>query len=226
MTFAEFKYLVYSDLYRYRGRASLYLVLRELVWGVTTKYSICMRTAAWLSTRSLAWLPLYFLARLMHRHYTIKYGINIAYQTQVGPGFHMAHNGGINVNPRVRIGRNCNLSQEVTIGISNRGKWKGVPTIGDNVYIGPGAKIFGAVHVGNNVAIGANCVVVEDVPDGVVLFGVPGRVIAHGGSEGYVNRTDYDHVLVPPPSRRVASVVVEKKLETDSAPPAAPAAGR
>jgi serine O-acetyltransferase len=90
------------------------------------------------------------------------------------------------------IGDNCNISQGVTIGEANRGPRKGTPVIGNNVYIGPGAKIIGAVHIGNNVAVGANCVVTRDVPDGAVVVGVPGRVISYEGSKGYIIRTDYD----------------------------------
>ena len=74
----------------------------------------------------------------------------------------LGHNlNGIVIAAGAIIGKNCFLSHQVTIG-RNRG---GAPTIGDNVYIGPGAKIFGAIHIGNNVRIGANCVVLEDVPD-------------------------------------------------------------
>ena len=81
------------------------------------------------------------------------------------------------------------------VGQANRGGNKGYPTIGDNVYIGPGAKIVGAVKVGNNVAIGANCVVTKDVPDNAVVVGVPGKIISYTGSEGYVNRTDYENKI-------------------------------
>ena len=73
------------------------------------------------------------------------------------------------------IGDNCNLSQSVTIGQSNRGARKGTAVIGNNVYIGPGAKIVGAVRIGNFVAIGANCVVTMDIPDSAVVVGVPRR---------------------------------------------------
>jgi serine O-acetyltransferase len=65
--------------------------------------------------------------------------------------------------------------------------------IGDNVYIGPGAKLFGAIVVGDNAAIGANCVVTRDVPENGVVVGVPGQVIPYEGSQGYINNTEYDH---------------------------------
>jgi serine O-acetyltransferase len=125
-------------------------------------------------------------------HLTYKLGISIPYTTSIGSGFYIGHFGGIVVNEKSVIGRNCNISHGVTLGVANRGRNKGCPTIGDNVYIGPGAKIVGAVRVGSNVAIGANCVVTRDIPDGSVVVGVPGRVISHQGSAGYVCRTDYD----------------------------------
>jgi serine O-acetyltransferase len=119
-------------------------------------------------------------------------GISIPYQTAIGSGFCIVHLGGIVINSGSIIGKNCNISHDVTLGQSNRGKNKGHPILGDNVYIGPGAKIVGAVKIGNNVAIGANCVVTKDIPDNSVVVGVPGRVVSQEGSEGYVNRTDYD----------------------------------
>jgi len=63
--------------------------------------------------------------------------------------------------------------------------------IGDNMYIGPGAAITGKILVGNNVAIGANAVIIEDVPDNAVIVGNPGRIISYDGSTGYINKTDY-----------------------------------
>lgn len=90
------------------------------------------------------------------------------------------------VHPDVKIGWNCNISNRVTLGISSRGKNKGVPQIGNDVYIGPGAVIIGHIVIGNNVAIGANCVVTKDVPANAVVAGIPGQVISCNGSAGYV----------------------------------------
>ena len=81
------------------------------------------------------------------------------------------------------IGRNCFLEHQVTIGRS-RG---GAPVVGDNVYIGPGAKIFGGIHIGNNVRIGANCVVFEDIPDNAtVVLPKPRVIIKDEGYQYYV----------------------------------------
>ena len=70
-----------------------------------------------------------------------------------------------------------------------RGERAGIPTVGDNVYIGPGAKMFGKIVIGNNVAIGANAVVTRDVPENAVVVGIPARVISFEGSKGYINQT-------------------------------------
>jgi serine O-acetyltransferase len=95
------------------------------------------------------------------------------------------------VHENCQIGRDCNISQGVTLGQANRGPRKGVPVIGDRVYLGPGAKVVGAVRVGSGVAIGANCVVTKDLPEQAVAVGVPARIISFAGSEGYISRTDY-----------------------------------
>ena len=133
--------------------------------------------------------PLYLVFRMILRHYMYKYGISIDPNTNIGEGFYIGHFGSIVVNSKAVSGKNCNISQDVTIGQANRGKNIGYPIIGENVYIGPGAKIIGAIHIGNNVAIGANCVVTKDIPDNSVVVGVPGQVISFKGSEGYVNNT-------------------------------------
>jgi len=95
------------------------------------------------------------------------------------------------VSDYAQIGKNCNISHGVTVGQMNRGGRKGTPTIGDNVYIGPGARVIGQIRIGNNVAIGANTVVTKDVPDNAVLVGAPGRVISLNDSTDYVMNTDY-----------------------------------
>jgi serine O-acetyltransferase len=120
--------------------------------------------------------------------------ILIKFISSIGPGFYFGYFGGIHVNRKVSIVKNCNISQDVTIGISNRGLNSGIPTIGNNVYIGHGVKIFGDIHIGDNVAIGTNCVVTKDIPNNSVVVGIPGKVISPEGSEGYINHTDYKSV--------------------------------
>ena len=120
-----------------------------------------------------------------------KYGIDIPPHTKIVSGLYIGHFGCIRVSPNVIIGKNCNVSPWIAIGQVNRGVRKGWPVIGDNVYIGRGAKIIGNITIGNNVAIGANCVVTLDIPDNAVVVGIPGKVISYKGSEGYINNIDY-----------------------------------
>lgn len=78
---------------------------------------------------------------------------------------------GIWISKNAKIGKNCTIFQQVTIGANTikESRKFGSPTIGDNCYIGAGAKIIGNIRIGNNVRIGANCVVVEDVPDNTTV---------------------------------------------------------
>lgn len=192
MTFREYRFLVLADLYRISDHTNASTLLNHVLRGSAFKYNFWMRTCRYTRSHPLLRHTVYRVARAMLTHYTYKFGISIPFETDVGSGFYIGHFGGIVVNEHVVIGKNCNISHGVTLGVSNRGAKQGCPIVGDNVYIGPGAKIIGLVRVGNHVAIGANCVVTKDVPDHAVVVGIPGRVISQEGSTGYVNRTDYE----------------------------------
>ena len=190
MILEELKRLWCSDLYRYEGQCNKKLIIKHLVLTPGFKYTFFLRSCQYLANKNTKLIrPIYVIFRIILHHYTYKYGISIDPETNIGKGLYIGHFGSIIISSKAIIGKNCNISQNVTIGKSNRGKNMGYPTIGENVYIGPGAKVIGAVHVGNNVAIGANCVVTQDIPDNSVVVGVPGRVISYQGSEGYVNNT-------------------------------------
>ncbi|MBM3331469.1 serine acetyltransferase [candidate division WOR-3 bacterium] len=191
MTYSEYRYLVRSDLCRHEGAVGLSGFLRHAALTPGFQYTYWMRTAAFLSGRRILRFGFGHIARLILRHHSLKYGISIPWRTRIGPGFYIGHFGQIVVHHRAVIGANCNISQGVTVGQANRGPRQGYATIGDNVYIGPGAKLVGSVRVGSNVAIGANCVVTKDVPDNAVVAGVPGRIVSYEGSRDYVNWTDY-----------------------------------
>ena len=185
----EYRSLIKADLYRYTGRITSGAFITTYCTAPGFKYSFWLRTCALLQQRRIG--PIYWPARMLLNHYSYKYGIFIAPSTSIGPGLHIGHCGGIVVNNRCVIGRNCNISHEVTLGQTNRGKSKGCPVIGNDVYIGPGAKVIGAITVGDNAAIGANCVVTHDVPAKAVVVGVPGKIISYEGSSGYVTKTGY-----------------------------------
>jgi serine O-acetyltransferase len=88
-------------------------------------------------------------------------------------GFVLIHSTGVVINGQVRGGRNVHIEHQVTIGAEGRKS----PVIGDDVFIGAGAKIIGAVVVGKGARIGANAVVVHDVPDYATVIGIPARVV-------------------------------------------------
>jgi serine O-acetyltransferase len=113
-------------------------------------------------------------------------GININPGAEIGKGFYIGHFGGVWIG-KAKIGEFCNISQEVTIGIGGRNDLRGLPEIGNRVYIGPGAKVYGKIKIGDDVAIGANAVVSKSVPDNAVVVGNPGRIIGYNGSEGLIN---------------------------------------
>jgi serine O-acetyltransferase len=192
MKYSEYRYLVLSDLYRITGNVKTTALIKHVMIGESFKYIFWMRTCSYVRTRPLLKYTIYPIARILNQRLTYKLGISIPSYTQIGSGFYIGHFGGIVINGKSIIGNNCNISQGVTLGEANRGKNKGWPKLGNNIYIGPGAKVVGAVTIGNNVAIGANCVVTKDIPDNSVVVGIPGRVISQEGSLGYVNRTDYD----------------------------------
>ncbi|EGW41099.1 bacterial transferase hexapeptide family protein [Desulfosporosinus sp. OT] len=99
-----------------------------------------------------------------------------------GPGLSIAHWGSIVVHPDVRVGKNCRIHSAVNIGVFN----EKCPIIGDNVYIAPGAKLFGGIIIGNNVTIGANAVVNKDVPSNVTVGGIPAKIISENNSSGLI----------------------------------------
>jgi serine O-acetyltransferase len=102
-----------------------------------------------------------------------------------GEGLCVAHYGSIVVSHLAKVGRNCDLHQGVTIG-AERGA---APVIGDNVFIGPGAVVSGAMSVGDGAVIAANAVVTHDVPPGVVVAGVPAHII-DADRDGLLSRPD------------------------------------
>lgn len=117
-----------------------------------------------------------FVLEVVNHRLATRLGFTIP-KNVFGPGLHIVHYGTIVVHPDARVGRNCRLHPSTSIGDYN-----GVPRLGDNVYIGPGAKIYGSVTLGNNVAVGANAVVNKSFGSNVTLGGVPARIVAEKGA--------------------------------------------
>ncbi|MFT5103012.1 MAG: serine O-acetyltransferase [Candidatus Latescibacterota bacterium] len=113
-------------------------------------------------------------------------GISLPYSATIGEAFYIGHFGNIIINASAVIGDNCNIAQGVTIGVSGRGAHRGVPTIGNNVYIGAQATVVGPVAVGDNAVIGANSLVHKDVASGTTVVGVPAHEVSKNDSKGYI----------------------------------------
>ena len=120
-------------------------------------------------------LRLLFLEVINHRLAT-RLGFTIP-KNVFGPGLCIVHYGTIVVHPDAHVGSNCRLHPSSCLGDYN-----GVPHLGNNVYIGPGAKIFGAVVLGDNVAVGANAVVNKSFGSNLTLAGAPARIVAEKGA--------------------------------------------
>lgn len=174
MKLNRFRSLIAKDLNSYGSGVNFIAFTKNMLFCPGFKYTFWMRVTRYLFEKKLL-MPLFVIAYLTHLHYKYKFGIQIPFRCDIDEGFNISHFNCIVIHTNVKMGKNCYISQGVTIGVS-KGK---VPLIGDNVYIGSGAKVIGGVTVGNNVSIGANCVVTKDIPDNVVVVGVPGYIVKH-----------------------------------------------
>ncbi len=134
------------------------------------------RVGFWLRERGGAWRALIPLSLAWHMLIEITTGISLGPRAEIGPGCYIGHFGGIVVSGDVSLGPGCTFSQGVTIGVAGWGEDRGCPAVGANVYIGPGAKVFGRIEIGDGARIGANAVVNRDVPAGALAVGVPARI--------------------------------------------------
>lgn len=170
----DFKSIIRKDNHRYFGAS----VKKNLI-NPGFRFTFFLRGCSCFKGKNKL---LYYLFYYFWRKYKYKYGYEIHPSTKIGAGFYIGHFGGIVINSKAVLGCNVNISQGVTIGAVNRGGKYGAPTIGNNVYIGPGAKILGKIRIGDNVAIGANAVVLDDVPDNCSVGGIPARMISNTGA--------------------------------------------
>lgn len=127
-------------------------------------------------------------AEFLHSFIRIKFSCRVPYTAVIGEGTNLSLAGlGTAIHPDTVIGRDCIIGQNVTLG--GRAGKNAAPIIGNNVFIGPGAKCLGG-KIGNNVVVGANAVVVSEIPDNCVVAGVPARII----SREIENYRSYTHV--------------------------------
>ncbi|MBD9106070.1 serine O-acetyltransferase [bacterium] len=121
----------------------------------------------------------FLIARLISEKAKRKTGIEIHPGATIGKNLFIDHGMGVVIGETCIIGDNVTLFHGVTLGGTGKEKGKRHPTIGNNVFIGSGAKILGNITIGNNVKIGANSVILESIPDNVTVVGIPGKIIKH-----------------------------------------------
>ena len=184
------KQLLLSDYKRY-GIPSISLFVLFRIFYVTPnpglKYITIFRLTQYFRRKNR---PLFYVFFLWLRRLKIKYGFDISYRTQIGQGFYIGHFGNIVIHGDTVIGDYCNISQGITIGVSNYGRNIGVPKIGNYVFIGPGACVFGNISVGNNVTIGANAVVIENIIDGHTVLSPTATIIEKDLSNFYIHNRE------------------------------------
>jgi len=130
----------------------------------------------------------------------------------IGRRFFIDHGAGVVIGETAEVGDGVTLYHGVTLGGTTWNKGKRHPTIEDNVVIGAGAKVLGAIRVGCNSKIGANSVVVGNVPSGATVVGIPGRVVRRAGKVAYFNPygIDLDHHLIPDPVAEAIGCLIER----------------
>lgn len=121
--------------------------------------------------------PLSVIYRFFYRYVRNHYGIELPYTVELGSRVIFEHQHGIVIHGRVTIGDDTILRQGVTIGNRYTTSPDEAPVIGARVNIGAGAKILGGITIGNDASIGANAVVLEDVPQGATAAGIPAKII-------------------------------------------------
>jgi serine O-acetyltransferase len=136
------------------------------------------RFGRWRYSLRQAWLrrPFSALYRILKTFAEILTGIDLPCEAQVGRRFRIDHFGGIVISGDAVFGDDCIIRNGVTVGLRHTGH-RGSPVIGNRVDIGAGAKILGPIRIGDDVAIGANAVVIKDVPANSIAVGVPARIM-------------------------------------------------
>jgi len=125
---------------------------------------------------------LYIFLTLVRRLYSTRYSLWISPDANIGGGLRISHCFSIIINS-AEIGDNFTVLQQTTIGSNNGGNRSGCCKIGDNVFMGAGAKIIGNVNIESNVVIGANAVITKNIISGVTVAGVPAKIINYKGEE-------------------------------------------
>ena len=159
----------------------LYSGLHAIMWH---------RPAFWLWNHGFK-----FIARALSQIVRGCTGVEIHPAAKIGRGVLIDHGSGVVIGETAEVGDNCTIYQGVTLGGTGKDVGKRHPTIGNNVMISSGAKVLGPFKVGDNARIAAGAVVLEEVPEGATVVGVPARVVRLNGEK--VKPLDQIHIPDP-----------------------------
>jgi serine O-acetyltransferase len=170
------------------ARSSLEIVLLypglHALWGY--------RISHWMWQHGLK-----LLGRMLSQLVRSLTGIEIHPGAQISQGLFIDHGMGVVIGETAEVGEDVTLYHGVTLGGTSLEKGKRHPTLGDRVVVGAGAKVLGAITIGEDTRIGANAVVVKSVPPNSVVVGVPGQIIARSRPHQVSDAPDLDHTRLP-----------------------------
>jgi len=162
------------------------------------------RLSHWLWTRRLK-----LLGRWVSQVTRNLTGIEIHPGAIIGPGFFIDHGMGVVIGETAEVGEDVTLFHGVTLGGTSLNKGKRHPTLGDRVVVGAGAKVLGAITIGEDTRIGANAVVVKSMPSNSVVIGVPGQVVKRSQLHHAGDAPDLNHTAMPD----IVGVTLKQLLE-------------
>jgi serine O-acetyltransferase len=153
-----------ADITRLRevkGKSGWLCVVEGLLFENGFQAVVLYRLAHWFKTHGVR-----FLGPLVARYTLWLTGVDIAPAAIIGPGLYISHGNGIVIGGSARLGARAFLLQQVTIGAPSPARVAEMPSLGDNVFVGAGARLIGGIRIGDDVFIGVNAVVAEDIPSG------------------------------------------------------------
>lgn len=172
----SYKYFIKRDLAAYElEKLSFY----NYLWMDTMRFQMRLRRIEYLHNvhrKNIFFKLQLFILEFLNHQLAVRLGFSIP-KNVFDAGLCIVHYGTIVVSSQAEIGENCRIHPSTSIGYYN-----GAPKIGNNVYIGSGAKIFGKITIGNNVAIGANAVVNTDIINNITIGGIPAKIISNKSS--------------------------------------------
>lgn len=168
------------------GRGKTHLTIRDRLQNHIIRYQRMLRKMEYLMNRKRFLVDKIALRILEYRFNRLGalLGFSVPPNT-CGAGLVLVHYGCVIISGKAHLGENCRIHSCVNIG-EHQGQ---APIIGDHVYIGPGAKLYGDIHIGSNVVIGANAVVNKSFPDNVTIAGIPAKIIAEQGSQDLIRKS-------------------------------------